>query len=98
MIGAVNLSEVVAKLQGKGVPNRVIESHLADLDLELDIAEFDQDQAILAGMLRNPTKAAGPSLGDRCCLALAQARGGTAVTSDRDWAELALPIEIEVIR
>jgi PIN domain nuclease of toxin-antitoxin system len=96
VIGAVNLSEVVAKLQDRGVPDLEIDRHVADLDLE--IIAFDRLQAIGAGRLRRDTKTAGLSLGDRCCLALAAQRGAVAVTADSAWSSLGLSIAVEVIR
>ena len=96
VIGAVNFSEVVAKLQDRGVPDQEIDRHVADLDLE--IIAFDRLQAIGAGRLRRETKTAGLSLGDRCCLALAAQRRAVAVTADRAWSSLGLPIAVEVIR
>jgi ribonuclease VapC len=96
VIGAVNLSEVVAKLQDRGVPDQEIDRHVADLDLK--IIAFDRLQAISAGRLRRETKTAGLSLGDRCCLALAAQRGAVAVTADRAWSSLGLSTAVEVIR
>jgi PIN domain nuclease of toxin-antitoxin system len=96
VISAVNVSEVFAKLQDRGVPDPKIDAHLAELDL--DVIPFDVAQAALAGRLRRDTKAGGLSLGDRCCLALAIYRGGVAVTTDRAWSQLSIPAKIEVIR
>jgi ribonuclease VapC len=45
--------------------------------------------AVFAGWLRPATRTLGLSLGDRGCLALAQAqRGAQVVTADRLWKEL----------
>ena len=96
VVGAVNLSEVIAKLQDRGVPDKEIDRIVADLDLE--IISFDRRQAIAAGRLRRETKKAGLSLGDRCCLALAAQRRAVAVTTDRAWSSLGLAVVIEVIR
>lgn len=38
------------------------------------------------------------SLGDRCCLALAHRLGVPAITADRDWHRLELPVDIVTIR
>lgn len=95
-IGAVNLSEVVAKLQERGVPDLVIEESLAELDLL--VVPFDAEQAVAAGKLRGKTKAAGLSLGDRACLALAAVLGATAITTDRSWDALKIDVEIELAR
>ena len=66
-ISSVNLSEVVAKLSERGVPDESIHESLSDLDL--DVRDFNTAQALRAGALRNPTKSKGLSLGDRACLA-----------------------------
>lgn len=95
-IGAVNLSEVVAKLQERGVPDAVIDQSLADLDLP--VLPFDRDQAVLAGKLRLATRSAGLSLGDRACLATAKSLGGVAITMDKAWANLSIGVEINVAR
>lgn len=95
-VGAVNMSEVVAKLQERGVPDSLIDASFADLGLT--ILPFDAAQAAIAGKLRLATRAFGLSLGDRACLALASALGAVAITTDRDWARLELGTGIEVVR
>ena len=95
-IGAVNLSEVVAKLQERGVPDEIIDQSLADLDLQ--VVPFDRDQAMRSGKLRTITRGAGLSLGDRACLATAAALGAVAITTDQAWARLSVDVEIELAR
>lgn len=95
-ISAVNLSEVVAKLQERAVPEVVIADSLAELDL--DVVTFDQAQAMRAGLFRQATRALGLSLGDRACLASAALTGATAITTDRAWGDLDLGVSIEVAR
>jgi ribonuclease VapC len=95
-ISAVNLSEVVAKLQEGGVPDEVITSSLAELDF--DVLDFDQGQAVRAGLLRTATRSNGLSLGDRACLSAAEACSAVAVTTDRSWGKLELDIAVEVLR
>jgi ribonuclease VapC len=95
-ISAVNLSEVQAKLVERGTAAAVAWSSLIDLDL--DVVDFDVPQAKVAGGLRWLTRVQGLSLGDRACLALAQALGLPAMTADRTWAGLEVGIEIRTIR
>lgn len=95
-IGAVNLSEVVAKLSGDGAPEAEIRRAIARLELE--VRAFDQEQAYAAGMLRRSTRKLGLSFGDRACLALAQLSDATALTADRSWSRLELDVAVEVIR
>lgn len=95
-ISAVNLAEVVGKLQDGGVPDEVIKSSLAELDF--DVLAFDQEQASRAGLLREATRGAGLSLGDRACLGAAATRDAVAVTTDRAWSKVEVGVAIEVLR
>jgi ribonuclease VapC len=95
-IGAVDLSEVVAKLIEDGVPEAEIQRAIGRL--ELDVHAFDVQHAYVAGILRKVTRTFGLSFGDRACLALAQSLGALALTADRSWSRLDLGIAIEVIR
>ena len=83
---AVNMSEVIAKLQERGGTNAAIMAILSDFNVQ--IVAFDEEQAIAAGMLRNKTRKRGLSLGDRACLALATSRNAIAVTTDKAWMDL----------
>jgi PIN domain nuclease of toxin-antitoxin system len=65
--------------------------------LNLQIAEFDEEQSLKAAELRPLTKHLGLSLGDRCCLALAIQEDLPAVTADKNWASLNF-CKVEVIR
>ena len=96
MISTVNLHEVFAKLTDRGVAVDEARQMLDDLDVA--VVPVDAEQALLGGALRPTTRAAGLSLGDRSCLALAQARDGVAVTTDRAWRDLDLGITVEVVR
>lgn len=96
LFSAVNLTEVIAKLVDRGLPADRILDIMAQLDVE--VVPLDAAQAAVAGLLRAETRAAGLSLGDRACLALAVSRGGIAVTANRAWADLAIGAEVEVVR
>lgn len=95
-IGAVNLSEVIAKLQERGVPDALIDQSIDDLDL--CIIPFDRELAVRAGKMRLATKDRGLSLGDRACLALAERLALPALTTDAAWAQLDLAVGVEVLR
>lgn len=95
-VSAVNLSEVVAKLAERGVPDDSIHESLSDLDL--DVRDFDTPQALRAGALRNVTRSKGLSLGDRACLALAGELKAIALTTDAAWTEIDLGIAVELAR
>lgn len=96
VIGAVNLSEVVAKIVERGV-TALTASAILD-PLHLPVVEFDRALAVAAGALRASTRHAGLSFGDRACLALAASRGLVALTGDRAWVNCAVDAEIEVFR
>jgi hypothetical protein len=55
------------------------------------VAPFDAATSLRSASLRPATRLLGLSLGDRCCLALAQERGATVITADRAWAGLGGP-------
>jgi PIN domain nuclease of toxin-antitoxin system len=96
VIGAVNFSEVIAKLNERGVPDEEASASLAELDLT--IVPFDREQAEIAGRLRAATRTGGLSLGGRSCLALAISLNARAVTTDRAWAEIAVGVPVDVLR
>lgn len=95
-VGAVNLSEVVAKLADAGMPREAIRSALSELSL--DVHSLDEEQAHQAGMLRPTTRALGLALGDRCCLALGTALDLPVLTTDRRWGEVNAGVTVRVIR
>lgn len=86
MIGSVNYVEVMTKLFDLGVSQA--DAATAWHNLPLDIEPLDAATALTAARLRPLTRALGLSLGDRCCLALAQARDAAVVTADRQWKKL----------
>jgi len=95
-ISAINFSEVIAKLNESGMPKEAI--HEALDSLELDVIEFDTQNAYGAGLLRSATKRLGLSLGDRACLALAQQLNLPAITADRIWEGVVPDVVVQVIR
>ena len=94
-IGAVTLSEVVAKLTERGVPQAVVHESIEELGL--DVRPFTAEQAMLAGNLRNAARGAGLSLGDRAGLALAITLKAEAVTMDAAWANIPLPVQVTLV-
>jgi ribonuclease VapC len=95
-IGAVNAAEVQGKLIDLGFSRHEAEARIRFLGCS--IQAFNDVQAIEAGSLIALTRNVGLSLGDRACLALAIGRKATVYTTDRAWKDLALDIQIEVIR
>ena len=95
-ISAVNLSEVLIRLQEIGMPESAAASAFARLNLR--VIAFDEPQARATARLRPVTRHAGLSLGDRACLALGNRLGCPVVTADRVWASLDVGVEIVMIR
>lgn len=95
-VSAVNLSEVVARLADKAWSPEEIRRRIGGLAFES--VPFDAASAYSAGLLRPFTRQAGLSFGDRACLALAQRLGLPAVTADRSWTALQLPVTVQPIR
>ncbi|SRR6266568_828398 len=96
VMSSVNLSEVVAKLSAKGIPEELIRKLLSGL--KIMIVDFDTRFAYEAGLLLPLTRHVGLSLGDRACLVLAKHLNLPAVTADRVWGNLSLDVTIRVIR
>lgn len=100
VIHAVNFAEVLSRLAERGSSP---EDSLAVLEaagvlklLTVDVGTVGD--ALNAARLRPLTKSAGLSLGDRYCLALAQRLGVTALTADRQWADLDVGVTVQAIR
>ena len=94
VISAVNLSEVVAKLADRGMPEAEIRADITRL--RLDVAPFNGVDAFAAGLLRPVTRAAGLSLGDRACIALGRRSGLPVLTADIAWTGLDLGPGVEI--
>ena len=97
IIGAVNYSEVIAKLVEAGIDEATVDN-LID-KLQLNVIPFDRVlKARLAGSLRSTTRKLGLSLGDRARLALAAAEGDNALTCERSWTKFEAPFRVETLR
>ena len=98
LISTVNFSEVIAKvLDRQPELSKIMVLTLLD-SFRLNCIDFGEEQAEIAGELRRLTKEYGLSLGDRCCLALAKQKKLKVLTADRQWAQIDLGVEIELIR
>ena len=96
VISAVNLAEVITKLIDRGMTAEQASS-LTD-QLGCEVLDADRQRASAVGALHARTRRTGVSLGDRFCLALAEELNLPALTGDRRWKELALGIEVQLIR
>ncbi len=95
-ISTVNVAEVISKLVDHGMQASEASSLIDSLDIT--VVPFDIGQAVQASDLRNDTRQAGLSLGDRACLALARHLRVPAMTSDRAWKTVKADVEIVLIR
>lgn len=94
-ISSVNYAEVVSHFIHVGMPEREVDAMLDPLPMT--IVPVDKALAQLAGRLRAVTAAAGLSLGDRVCLALARRDGVPAWTSDLEWKRVADAAQVKVV-
>jgi ribonuclease VapC len=95
-ISSVNWSEVVQKALDWKTEIAGLRQDLEALGLE--VVPFTALLAETTAELRSSTRQAGLSLGDRACLALASVLGLPAITADRIWLDLGLPLEIRAVR
>jgi ribonuclease VapC len=96
LISSVNWAEVAQKALERQAEVDGMRHELAALGLE--ILPFTAPVAETTARLRASTRQAGLSLGDRACLATAAVLGLPAITTDRVWLDLGLPIEIRAVR
>ena len=96
ILSAVNASEVVTALIGRGTPPDA--ASLMVRGLACQPVAVDTELGLRAGELVVQTRSKGLSLGDRICLALAEREGVPALTADRAWAGLGLNIKVSLIR
>ena len=100
-VSTVNLAEALSTLARRGADPAEVASDLADRGLlggAITVEPFTTADAIEAARLRPITLAAGLSLADRACLALAQRLAAPALTADWAWADLELAIDVRFIR
>lgn len=95
-ISVINLTEVVTKMIDIGISRRDAWAEAADLVPV--IVDFDAELGRRAAGLRASTRPLGLSLGDRACLALAEHLHMPALTADQAWRNLAIGVEIRLIR
>jgi len=94
----VNFAEVVGHYTRNGGRDAEIRAVLDPLPMSL--VPFDQELAFQTGILLPLTRAAGLSLGDRACLALARRLDVPALSADRAWQAIAgqAGVRVELIR
>jgi PIN domain nuclease of toxin-antitoxin system len=95
-LSTVNLAEVASRFARDGHDPREVCRRIAASTVE--IVPFLAADAAISAALVPVTQKRGLSLGDRACLALAMTRGIPALTADRAWATLQLPVPVQLIR
>ena len=95
VISSVNMAEVATRMLDLGLPLNELRRALGLFNM--DVIDFNEEQAMACAELRPLTKSAGLSLGDRACLGLAKLMGATAVTSDRPWMAIAEAVGVKVL-
>ncbi len=96
LVSVANEAEVITVLIRNGSPPDRAVGLVRDLTYE--IVDLDPALARRAGTLWHDVKAKSLSLGDRCCLALAERERLPVVTSDTQWAKLPIEVEVRLFR
>jgi ribonuclease VapC len=96
LMSSVNLAEVYTKLTERGPA--AFAAGAVYLSAFTGVQPFTEVQAKLAGELREKTRSAGLSLGDRACLALALTLDAEAYTTDTEWAKVDVGCRVKLIR
>jgi ribonuclease VapC len=93
-MSSVNWCETITRLQRDSPIMNT--KKLTSMLPGVEVVEFGQPDAEAAAEYAKVSAAL--SLGDRACLALASARGATAWTADKIWAQAKVGVSIEVLR
>ena len=96
LITSVNWAEVLQKSLSAGVEVEGLRQELQALGLAVE--PFSAGDADTAALLWPQTRHLGLSLADRACLSLALRLNLPVLTCDRLWAELTLPLRIQLLR
>jgi ribonuclease VapC len=96
LVSVANEAEVITVLIRRGKSPMQAVEYVAGLPYRR--VELDVSLAQRAGALWRDVKPRGLSLGDRCCLALAEREGLPILTGDKRWADLSLGIEVRLFR
>lgn len=95
-ISSVNLSEVFYKTWEKGASREFVQWAVDNLPIKS--VPFDDELAIISASIRQATLKQNISFADRACLALGLLRKLPVVTSDRNWTELDISVDVRLFR
>lgn len=96
MVSAVNWAEVVQKALKNNVDVSAMRESFMEVGLLFE--PFTPAQAEYSAHLWNRYRNLGLSLADRACIALATESNRPLLTGDRLWCEIALDVEVRLIR
>jgi ribonuclease VapC len=96
VLSTVNLAEVWQKLDQHGIDADRALRRVRLLGVRTE--PFSDDDAVRAARLWSRGRRTGLSLGDRCCLALADRLGAPVLTADRAWRGVGASVEVRIIR
>lgn len=96
VMSVVNWAEVLQRFRAHGVETTGKRESVEALGVQM--VSFTPEDAEAAAELWEPTRAAGLSLADRACLALARRLDLPAHTADRDWRKVGVGVEVVLIR
>ena len=96
VVSTVNYSEVIARFARDGHDAKTVDEQMIRLPFRL--VDFDRQIARSSAALAPVTRVAGLSFADRACLASALQLDAVAVTADRAWGQISLPVTIELVR
>ncbi len=96
ILSTVNLAEVLFRYTREEVDRPSLASDLKHLGVQIE--PFTTQDASLQSRISSIDAKRKLSLGDRCCLAVAQRLRLQALTADSYWAELGPDIRVRLIR
>jgi ribonuclease VapC len=100
-INAINWAEVLSTMADLGDPPDEVRGRLSKLGIlgkTLLVWPADESFALDIARLRDATKSAGLSLGDRACLALGRQLNLPVLTGDRIWTKVKCGVSVQLIR
>lgn len=96
-MSSANLAEVLGKVVDVGGDVSAVTSALRASGVE--IVPLDEKDAAVVAAIRAVEGGKALPLGDRCAIALAaRSQPPMVLTADRAWADLDLPVEVQLIR
>lgn len=95
VIGAANFAEILGRLAEAGGDASAWSQRLRGV---IAVESVSARHAEIAAALLPVTRAAGLSLGDRLCLALALDLGAPALTCDRAWGRVSHGADVRFVR